>query len=218
VLHFAFKILDVNVMIDIDTLLTWGATYKNLDAEEILFKEGGECHYYHQVITGQLRWVNISEEGKEYLQAIVNPSESIGELPLFDEGVYAATAIVNKNCTVLRLHKTIFQKLLKEYPELHYKFSKLLSQRVRFKFFMLKEITSQDPRKLILSIFQYMEEHNIYMCSKCHQIMLTRQQLADFTGLRVETVIRVIRLLYESNFLDIKKGRVYFNNMIPVIA
>jgi CRP-like cAMP-binding protein len=41
-------------------------------------------------------------------------------------------------------------------------------------------------------------------------VQLTRQQIADITGLRVETVIRSIRQLYENGKLAIAKGKVYY--------
>ena len=206
------------IMIEIDTLLSWGATYKHIDSDEILFKEGAQCMYYYQLVSGQIRWVNISEEGKEYLQSIIESNQSVGELPLFDDGVYAATAIANKKCTLLRLNKFRFHQLLKENPEIHMKFSKLLSQRIRFKFFLIKEITSQNPTKLILSVLKYMKDNSLYMCNRYNQVMLTRQQIADFTGLRVETVIRVIRILHEKKLLAIQKGKVFYTNMTPVIV
>lgn len=40
-------------------------------------------------------------------------------------------------------------------------------------------------------------------------VKLTRQQIADMTGLRVETVIRSIRQMEEKGELVIDKGKVY---------
>jgi CRP-like cAMP-binding protein len=41
------------------------------------------------------------------------------------------------------------------------------------------------------------------------KIELTRQQIADMTGLRVETVIRSIRELERNGHLKIERGKVY---------
>lgn len=123
------------MMIDLDILLAWGATYKMLAPEEVLFKEGTPCSFYYQVMSGQMRWVNINEDGKEYLQTLVEPGECIGELPLFDGSGFAATAIANKETSVLRLHESVFHQLLKTEPEVHFAFTRLLTQRLRFKFF-----------------------------------------------------------------------------------
>ena len=34
-------------MIDIDLLLTWGATYKQVQRDEIIFHEGGYGNFYY---------------------------------------------------------------------------------------------------------------------------------------------------------------------------
>jgi CRP-like cAMP-binding protein len=42
------------------------------------------------------------------------------------------------------------------------------------------------------------------------KIDYTRKQIADMSGLRVETVIRIMRNLYNKRILTIEKGKVYF--------
>jgi CRP-like cAMP-binding protein len=200
------------MMIDLDILLAWGATYKKLSPEEILFKEGDACRFYYQVVSGQMRWVNINEEGKEYLQTLIEPGECIGELPLFDGGVFAATAVANKATDVLRLHQPVFHQLLKSQPEIHFSFTRLLTQRLRFKFFLLKEVASHEPENIITALLKYLKEKGDHVCANCNQIKLTRKQIAEMTGLRVETVIRVMRNLNEKGFLQIQKGKVYYGD------
>ena len=55
------------MIIDINTLLAWGAVYKKVGRDEIIFSEGAECSYYNQLVSGIVKWVNINEEGKEYV-------------------------------------------------------------------------------------------------------------------------------------------------------
>ncbi len=203
-------------MIDLDILLAWGAVYKKLSPEEILFKEGTTCSFYYQVVCGQMRWVNINEAGKEYLQTLIEPGECIGELPLFDGGFYASTAIAVKETRVLRLHHSVFHQLLKSQPEIHFSFSRLLTQRLRFKFFLLKEIASHNPENIITALVDYLKEKGDHVCPVCNQLKLTRKQIAEMTGLRVETVIRVIRHLNETGFLQIDRGKVYCGKHISL--
>ena len=201
-------------MIGEEMLLTWGATYRSMEPEEVLFHEGGVCQYYHQVVKGRFRWVNVNDEGREYLQTIIEEGECIGELPLFDDEPYAASAISNTPSTVIRLPKQTFCELLGHYPEVHFAFSKLLTSRLRFKFFLLKEIAQQNPENLILNLLNYFKRQGVHIDAVKDQVNLTRQQIADLTGLRVETVIRVIRNLHEKGHLSIQRGKVIFPKMI----
>lgn len=196
-------------MLNIDTLVAWGANYKNVPAETFIFHEGTHCSFYYQLVTGKVRWVNINNEGKEFIQTIIEPGECFGELPLFDDEPFAATAIADEDSVIIRLHRSTFHQLLKESPELHFAFTKLLTQRLRFKFLILKELANHNPENSISTLFTYFKQSQKNICTKCNRIKLTRQQIADMTGLRVETVIRTIKVLQTKGELQINKGKVY---------
>ena len=196
-------------MIDIDLLLTWGAAFKKVAEGEMIFLEENESHFYYQLVSGRVRWVNIYDDGREFLQGIVSPGECFGELPLFDDGCYAASAIADFDSVVIRLHKPIFLQFIKENPEIHFAFSRLLAERLRFKFFILKEMAKHDPEHSISTLLDYFKQNNKNICTDRNRVNLTRQQIADMTGMRVETVIRAIRSLREKGRLVIDKGKVY---------
>ncbi|MEN9568815.1 MAG: hypothetical protein RL172_46 [Bacteroidota bacterium] len=199
------------MMIDIDTLLAMGATYKKVNAGDIIFQEGGYCTFYHQLAEGCVRWVNIDEEGKEFLQNMIEPGECFGEPPLFDDGPYAASAIAETDCVLIRLHRSLFLQLITEQPAIHFKFTRLVTERFRFKFMLLKELSHHDPEHSIQFLLQYLKEKRKNICNKCNKVTLTRQQIANMTGLRVETVIRTMRHLHDKGTLLIEKGKVYYN-------
>lgn len=197
------------MVVDLDILLAWGATYKKVDAGEMIFKEGNQAHFYHQLVSGSIRWVNINDQGKEFLQVLIEPGESFGELPLFDGGPYVATTIANEQSVIIRLHANTFNQLIKENPEIHFTFTKLITQRLRFKFLIMKELANSNPEARISTLLSYFKETQKNICPKCHQLKLTRQQIADMTGLRVETVIRAMRHMHDEGKLLIEKGKVY---------
>jgi CRP/FNR family cyclic AMP-dependent transcriptional regulator len=197
-------------MIDIDKLISLGAGYKNIAANEMIFEEGTECHYYYQLVSGSVRWVQIGDDGKEFVHDMIEPGECFGEFPLFDNKSYAASAIANSRSVVLRLPTEVFQQLLQEEPVLYSDFSKLLVERLRFRFLLSKDLAGNKPSDKICSLLNYFKTHKKYFCNKCNLVQLTRQQIADMTGLRVETVIRSIRQLEVVGRLQIQKGKVYY--------
>jgi CRP/FNR family cyclic AMP-dependent transcriptional regulator len=197
------------MMIDIDLLLACGAAYKKVSAGEIIFQEGTACHFYYQLVSGTVRWVNVDEEGNEYIQTIIDPGECFGEIPLFDDGPYAATAIADEDAVLIRLHRSSFTQLLKDSPEIHFAFTRLLAKRVRFKFLLIKSLALYAPEARIAALINYLKAENKNFCPKCNQLKLTRQQIADMTGLRVETVIRAMRHMHDRGELVIEKGKVF---------
>ena len=196
-------------MISEDLLLASGATYKKVSARESIFQEGSDCHFYYQLISGSVRWVSITDDGKEFIQNLIEPGECFGELPLFDDGTYTASAYANKDSVLIRLNKSTFHQLLKEDPDLHFKFSKMMAERMRYKFLLVKELACGDPEHKLSTLFKHFKISKKYVCPKCNRVQLTRQQIADMTGLRVETVIRAIKNLETKGTLTIDKGKVY---------
>lgn len=205
-------------MIDIDILLAWGAAYKKIGAGEIIFNEGQPCSFYYQLVNGTVKWVNIDDDGKNCVHAIVEPGESFGEFPLFDDGPFAATAIADEDSMIIRLHKPTFLQLLQENPSIHFAFTQMLSKRLRFKFAVVKSFAAHCPEEMITTLLNQLKSEKKNFCDDCSQLNLTRQQIADMTGLRVETVIRTMRNMHEKGDLVISRGKVYCKDMIQRIT
>jgi len=205
-------VIDVNIVkmiIDVNMLLAWGAVYKKVAPKEIIFSEGEQGFHYYQLVSGSVRWINIDDEGKEYIQYIVEPGECFGELPLLDDEPYAATAAAESESVIIKLNKEHFLQLLKENPEIHFAFTKMLVKRIRYKFLLTKAIAYLNPEHRLMALLKFLKAEKKHICPKCAQLKLTRQQLADMTGLRVETVIRASKILHDKEFLRIERGKMY---------
>ncbi|MCU0335672.1 MAG: Crp/Fnr family transcriptional regulator [Chitinophagaceae bacterium] len=194
----------------IDLLLSMGATYQSYKKGEIIFKEGAYCRYYHQLVSGTVVWHNVDDLGKEIIQAIIVPGESFGELPLFDDKPYAAGAVAMQQSLVLRLPKELFLELLKEDYDMHMALNRKMAERLRFKFMLLQAVSQATPEGSICMLLNYLKQEQKHICTGCGLINLTRQQIADLLGLRVETVIRVTRRLHEEGRLLIENRKLFY--------
>jgi CRP/FNR family cyclic AMP-dependent transcriptional regulator len=212
------KYLSMTDLINIDVLLAWGAAYKKVAAGEIIFKEGQTCSFYYQLVSGKVKWVNIDDEGKNCIHLIVEAGESFGEFPLFDDGPFAATAVADEDCVIIRLHKPTFLQLIRENPAIHFAVTQVLSKRLRYKFAIIKSFAAHCPEEMIATLLNQLKSEKKSFCGDCNQLNLTRQQIADMTGLRVETVIRTMRTMHEKGDLVINRGKVYCKDMIQRIT
>ena len=197
-------------LIDQDLLLAWGATFHNLEKGQVLFCEDDPAHFYYQVVEGRIKMCNCNEEGKEFIQGMFEAGESFGEPPLFDGGIYPASAEADEDSVVMRLRKEIFLQLLKENFDIHFLFTQTLARRLRFKSLISKEISSYGLGHRVSTLLHEYKKSKGVADDELLKIELTRQQIADMTGLRVETVIRSIRELERNGHLKIERGKVYF--------
>lgn len=176
--------------------------------DQVLFEEGETAHEFFQVEEGQVRMYILNHEGQEFTQGIFNAGESFGEPPLFGDFPYPSTAIALTPGKVWRLAKKDFLELLKNNFELHLKLDHVLCNRLQYKSMILTEISSHDPEHRILTILKYLKSK----MNASHQgkivMPYTRQQLADMTSLRVETVIRTIKRMEKEGKLELQGHKI----------
>jgi CRP-like cAMP-binding protein len=195
-------------MIEQHLLLTWGANYRKYEKNQSIFFEGNRPLFYYEVMEGSVRMVNTNDDGKEFIQGIFKKGESFGEPVLFIDEPYPATAIANEPSVILRISREQFLHLIKEYPEVHLLLTRTLAARIFNKSLVSKEIAGESPEHRILTLLGILKrKHN--NGEKRFKIELSRQQIADMTGLRTETVIRTMRRLNEKGTITIEKGKVF---------
>ena len=198
------------MQIDLDLLFTWGAVAKKYKKNDVIFYEDDKAMFYYQIIEGSVRMYNSNDEGKEFTQGIFINGNSFGEPPLFIDEVYPTTAIAAQNSIIIKLSKEKLMKILEDYPSVKLSFLELMAKRIYDKTMTTKQIINQKPEHRIKSFLENYKKQNQLCSSEKLFIPLTRQQIADFTGLRVETVIRTLSEMNKANKVRIDKHKLYF--------
>ncbi|MEY2869319.1 MAG: hypothetical protein RIR01_1810 [Bacteroidota bacterium] len=197
-------------MIAISLLEKYGAIIKTFKNGDTIFEEGKQPSHYYQIISGEIKMNNYNDEGKEFIQGIFYENQCFGEPPLFIDQVYPANAVAVIDSELIIITKNKFFELLENNAEISLNIIKNLSQRLYYKSVMAAEISSQDPEHRVLRLIDYsIAQLNFKKEAAGFLINLTRQQIADLTGLRVETVIRAIKSLEKKGDLKIINRKVY---------
>ncbi len=198
-------------MIAEELLIKYGARERKYEKGAFIFDEGQSARYYFQIKQGEVKMNNFNEEGKEFVQGIFSDGRCFGEPPLFGDFNYPANAVAIKDSLIYRLTKDQLFELLNAYPEILMKMTKSIATRMNYKAIMLAEISSNTPEHRISRFLLYLKK-DVYKISEPFgfQVDLTRQQIADLTGLRVETVIRTIKAMEKEGRLKIVQKKIYF--------
>ncbi len=196
-------------MLDINLLLERGATYRDVVSGEVIFNEGASATFYYQIVSGRVRWSNLLDNGKEVLHGIIEEGESFGEFGIFDGDNYAATTIADTPCKLIRLRSESFLELMHERPDLLFEFNKLFAERLRYHYFLTNILSSNSPEYILENLIDYFNRKGKHICKKCNRLLMTRQQLANITGLRVETVIRAIKNMQREEKVEVVRGKVF---------
>lgn len=186
-------------------LLEYGAHKITLNKNQILFNEGGRADFYYQIQSGGVKMYNLTEEGKEFVQGIFDDGKSFGEPPLLGDFKYPAGAAATKDSILLKLPKDQFIRLLRVNPDIHLAFTALLCNRLAYKAMIGKEVSIHPPEHRILTILNYLKNQSGDLE---FVVDITRQQIAELTGLRVETVIRSIKKLEAEKILRLENHKI----------
>lgn len=195
-------------MIPEKVLFQYGAEEKSYEKNEIIFSEGTRADYFYQIRNGETKMFNLNEDGKEFVQGIFGEGKSFGEPPIFGNFLYPAAAQTTKTSCIVRLLKPRFFELLKDYPDIHLRLTQILCDRLHYKSMIMKEVSVYPPEHRIITLLTYLKNES--NAKNRYEVELTRQQISELTGLRVETVIRAIKKLEAEKKLKIVNRKIQF--------
>lgn len=196
--------------IEPELLYSFGAEVKIYQPGELIYREGDHVVYYYQILKGKLKLNNYNEEGKEFIHNILGEHQSFGDSMLFLEKFYVMNAVCLTACEIIRLPKSSFMDMLEKHPHVSLEMNACLSQKLYFKAIMLQSMSSQNPALRLKGLLDYLKSYHDGDCGQCFQVELTRQQIANLTGLRVETVIRALKKMEKEGNLKIENRKILY--------
>ena len=186
--------------------MRYGAETVPFKKGAMIFLQSDAAEYFWQVARGKVKMSHYGEGGREFVQGYFTSGQSFGEPPFFAKVRYPASAYAVEDSIVWRIGREAFMKLLREHFEVHAALVQILSERLIYKSMMLSEVAFEEAEHRLRSLIKYLAREHDHESD--FVVLLTRQQLADMTGLRVETVIRSIKSLESKGYLSIRKRRV----------
>ena len=123
-------------------LLAFGAEHRRLRSGETLFRAAARADAGFVVASGEVTLMQ-GPAGEERPVAQFGPGTLLGELALITETRRPATALTTEDCDLIRIPRTLFRRMLEEYPDLavllHEKIARQLGQ-------MMADITALEDR------------------------------------------------------------------------
>jgi CRP/FNR family transcriptional regulator, cyclic AMP receptor protein len=193
------------------TLEKYHAKLVSLRKDQVLFHGGDKALDYFQVEEGSVKMFITSNDGQEFIQGIFTAGESFGEPALIGNFPYPGSVVAIEKSKVWKLPGDYFLQMLKENFDLHLKMDQVLCQRLRYKSMVLSEISSYEPEHRIVTLLKYYKTKN-GKPGAVNKIIVpyTRQQLADMSGLRVETVIRTVKKMEKEGKLALEGHKIRY--------
>ena len=189
---------------DVAELIEKGFSIKFYARESVIYEPGMLPKYVYFIKSGEVRMVTVSAEGKEFIQGVFKSGQYFGEPALIIGRQYLAYTIASKDSEIIKVNKTQFFDLIENASGFSIQLINTLSNRLFYKSMMLEELANEKAEHRLMTIIKYLMNE----ISIGDQLKVTRQELADMTGLRVETVIREIKSLTDKKLITTRKGKI----------
>ena len=183
------------------------AEIKKYSKGSLIANEGNKSLYFYYLINGELSVYNFTPEGKEFLQHKVKEKNFFGEPAVLLEKPFPGNVEVTSDfAEILKIKRENFLQYLKNNPDWCLEFTKSIAEKSIIKSNSLKNIVFLNPEDRIIKQFNDYKEG----AEQKMVIELTRKELSNMTGLRIETIIRTIKKMEKEGKLEIKNGKVFY--------
>ena len=186
------------------------AVRRDFPRHTAIFWEGKEAQGFYFLITGQIRLVKSSLEGKEYIIRFVGPGETFGEAAVFADSPYPATAMALEDCETLFFAKHPFLRHLKDSPGLALKMLATLS---RLMYHLTRQLEDLSLKEVSARLARYLLER----CQQTHgrieaglhcELPITKTHLAAYLGTISETLSRTLARFKSLGLIEEDEGRI----------
>lgn len=196
-------IFEINPQFILDTQ----ADIKKYSKGCIIANEGSTSIFFYYLIEGELSVYNFTPEGKEFLQHKVKEKHFFGEPAVLLEKPFPGNVeVTSEFAEILKIKRENFLQYLINNPDWCLEFTKSIAEKSIKKTNSLKNIVFLNPEDRIIKQFNDYKEG----AEQKMVIELTRKELSNMTGLRIETIIRTIKKMEKEGKLEIKNGKVVY--------
>jgi len=154
--------------------------------------------------SGKVKMVTVNNEGQEFIQGLFKSSEYFGEPALLLNKPYLAYTIALQDSEIIPVDEKTFYGFLESDATFSKRLILNLSNRLFYKSMMLEELANEHADHRVKTLLNYL----LRDVAPGQELKVTRQQMADMTGLRVETVIRIIKQPALQEGFKLIKGKI----------
>lgn len=203
--------MTMDQMIPDDVLERYQGRLVEYEKDRVIFEQGVTATHFFLVRTGKVKMSSFNDQGRELLKGYFSEGQSFGEPPFFNHMPYPATAIAVVHSSVWKVPYDAFISLLRENFDVHLALTQALCSRLVYKSVMLTEIAVEEAEHRLATLIELMKRE-AGSTQPEYRVPFTRQQLADMTGLRVETVIRSVKSMESQGLLKIEEGKIIWTS------
>lgn len=182
---------------------------KHFSRGQVVLFEEDTSKFMYIIVSGKVRVVQLSSEGKERILAIHKRGDYFGELALFDGKTAPATVIAMEESEIGLLSKSDFDTLVLKNERILFQFLSLLCMRLRESWQMLRMMSFADAEERVRAVLKNMSK--LYGVKDQRGVLvalkMTHKDIANYASVSRETVTRLMNRFSKEGEIEILDKR-----------
>ena len=170
--------------------------------DEFIFWEEDAPDWFYVIAAGKVKAVKHSSLGKEIIIAFFSPGEMFGEVAVFENKPYPASAQALAETSLLGIKREDFINFLIKHPQVALTIINVLAGRLREAQGRLRDLAGERVEQRIARLL-------LMLSAKLGaDLPFTRQELSDMAGTTTETAIRILSQWKSRKIISSVRGKI----------
>lgn len=193
--------LDFSDMDRLDSIINRGRPFKK---GETLFRQGDGFKALYAIRSGCIKTYSITAQGEDQITGFYLPGELIGLSGIASQE-YPVSAVAIETTTVCEIPYSRFEQLTDQMPELKRQFIKSMSKEIRGDLHMMLLLSQKNAEERVANFLMDLSariQRRGYAADFIY-LTMSRNEIANYLGLAVETISRVFSRLQKSKIISV---------------
>jgi len=186
---------------------------KSYERNELIVLEDAPAEALYFVVSGAVKAIKTSVEGKEQILRVLRPGDSLNDVPIFDGGPNPAGAVAMSPATLYGIAKADVDTILHEHPSVQINVIRVLAAAVRHYLSLVEDLSFRHVTgRVARLLLQYADGHRKTDQQPGPGPRLTQQDMAAMVGTAREVVGRSLKELEEEGAIKMDRHRIVIVN------
>jgi CRP-like cAMP-binding protein len=177
---------------------------------DVVFQKGDECDGLYIVLSGRVRTVIRSAEGREQVLKVFGPGRSFGDIAVFDDEPYPAEAVAVSDATIAFVPRADLFDLLRHHPDVAIEVIRLFASRLRAYKLVVEDLSLRTvvARVARVLVDRARGAQTLVEESASSSPRYTQDEIAAMVGSVREVVQRALKALEHAGLIQMARGRI----------
>lgn len=185
-----------------------------LHSGDFLFHSGEEFRYIYALRSGSVKLVLIDEHGNDQIIGFYFPGEILG-LDAIDKKKHVCSAIALETSSYCAFPFAHITEICHSVPELQNQMFRLMSRELTYENELLLTIGKKNAEERLATFLITLSSRfqRLGYSSKELKLSMSRQEIANYLGLTIETVSRIMSRFQKEELISLNRKQVNIKNI-----